>query len=312
MSNTAKVPTGIEKRTQLLHLDPKSIVVVEGRNPRNDSGYGDINTLAESIKNDGVKTPIKIQSKDGQWQLLDGHRRHKALMLLISQGVQNLTVPAIRVEDGWGEKEVLLDMALSNSGKPFAPLEEAKLYQRLKDEFNMTVKEIALHVGKSLSHVSDKLAILNSDETLVEAINDGDIKPSDAITMVRKSKGDLQKQKEMVQKAKSEGTKVVTRSLTKGRMSKDQWDFAIDLVEERFSASCISANDIDIKNLVHNPDFDSAILENPDWALLYYLGQMQAVSKMANFDTINELISKTSERSAKSLNKEIKNNPRIH
>lgn len=50
-------------------------------------------------------------------------------------------------------------------------------------------------VGKSLSHVSDKLALLRADESVKKAITEKRITASDANTIVRKSRGDKKKTK---------------------------------------------------------------------------------------------------------------------
>lgn len=295
MSKLDKLPEGVLKRTQLLHLDPASIFEVEGRNPR--TIYTEIDELAESIKLNGVMRPITVQNRNGRWELMDGHRRLRAVMKVVKEGTA-LLVPAIRVDDSLEEKDVLLSMMTSNTGKPFAPFEEAALYKRLKDEFGLTVKDIAIHIGKSASHVSDKLALLNADISVQQAVQEGEMKASDANTIIRKSRGDKDLQKQLTEAAKATNVKAVTTELTKGRLNELQWNIAIKVVED-FVPSYISATDPELKKLFNAENFEELVLNDPNWTFLYKLGQLSAIASLGNFENNNHLISKANEKAEK-------------
>ena len=58
---------------EIVLVKPHEVIVVEGRNPR--MTLLNIEQLAESIEENGVRNPIKIQMGDEGYELVDGHRR---------------------------------------------------------------------------------------------------------------------------------------------------------------------------------------------------------------------------------------------
>ena len=204
---------------KLLHLDPRDIQVIEGRNSRFD--YGNIDELADSIKANGMKQPVKVQIKDDCYHLVDGHRRLKACMQLVSKGFIP-DVLAMAISSDITEDEILSDMIISNDGKHFSPLEEAMMLQKLRDTFKWSQNDIAKKIGKSLSHVSNRIALLNADDSIKEALVDGTLKTQEALAIVRKSNGDKEAQKEIVKRTKSGETGVVNKELLKGRFNAEQ------------------------------------------------------------------------------------------
>lgn len=210
---------------QIKNLTIDDIKVIEGRNPR--LALANIEQLAESIEENGIRNPIKVQYNGKRYELVDGHRRLAACQFLYDTKEIKMTIPSVVVDHYKNESDVLVEMMVSNDSEPFAPFEEAMLYARLRDEFKLKNDEIALRVGKSLSHVSDKLALLRADESIKKAIAEKKITASDANTIVRKSKGDKEKQKEAVERIEKEGRQqVIDKELKKGRMAKPLWEQA--------------------------------------------------------------------------------------
>lgn len=210
--------------TNLTTVQHHDVVVVEGRNPR--ILLSNIEQLADSIEENGVRNPIKVQVVDAEYELVDGHRRLAACKYLFDTKEILIDIPAIIVEHA-DESDILIEMMVSNDSEPFAPFEEAILYARLRDEFDMNNDQIARRIGRSISHVSDKLALLRADETVKKAVAEKVISASDANTIIRKSKGDTEKQKELVGRVETEGReKVIDKELKKGRMAKPLWEHA--------------------------------------------------------------------------------------
>ena len=83
------------KKTDLLLIDPKNIVVEENFNVRSD--YGDIDGLSKSIIEVGQLEPISVSKIRGteQYVLTDGHRRMKAILKAIEDGFEIQYVKAI-------------------------------------------------------------------------------------------------------------------------------------------------------------------------------------------------------------------------
>jgi ParB family chromosome partitioning protein len=210
---------------EVITVTPYEVHVIEGRNPR--TALLNIEQLAESIEENGVRNPIKVQPNDEGYELVDGHRRLAACQYLFDTKELVINIPAVVVDHYQDESDVLVEMMVSNDSEPFAPFEEAMLYSRLRDEFDMNNDKIAKRVGKSISHVSDKLALLRADASVKKAVAEKTLSVSDANTVIRKSKGDTEKQKEIVERVEKEGREqVIEKELKKGRMAKPLWERA--------------------------------------------------------------------------------------
>lgn len=220
---------------KIIHVKSHEVTVIEGRNPR--ITLLNIEQLAESIEENGIRNPIKVQTGEDGYELVDGHRRLAACQYLYDTKELEVDIPAVIV-DHQSEADVLVEMMVSNDSEPFAPFEEATLFTRLRDEFGMTNEQIARRVGKSISHVSDKLALLRADETVKKAVEDQVISAADANTIIRKSKGSAEKQKELVERVQAEGREqVIDKELKKGRLPKPAWALAEQAHDEVWSCA---------------------------------------------------------------------------
>lgn len=148
-------------------VDPRKIVIIDNFNVRKD--YGDIEELANSITENGVKVAIRVkkhkiakntvlmdgsvivESTDG-YALIDGHRRCRALKFLFQNGKGIDRVPVEIVQESKTEEQRTIEMYVANTGKPFTPMENAELFGRLNRVHKKTPQEIAKKLGvKSLS-----------------------------------------------------------------------------------------------------------------------------------------------------------------
>lgn len=269
---------------EIVLVKPDEVFVVEGRNPR--MTLLNIEQLAESIEENGVRNPIKVQMGDEGYELVDGHRRLAACQYLYDTKELVIQIPAVKV-DHKSEADILVEMMVSNDSEPFAPFEEATLYTRLRDEFKLNNEQIAQRVGKSVSHVSDKLALLRADETLKKAVEEKIISASDANTIVRKSKGSTEKQKELVQRVQTEGREqVIDKELKKGRLPKPAWALAEQAHDEVWSCAmnlnkdvCMGA--LDSKNV--REWLEGTFEDDVDAVMFAFgLGQLEVFKNMSS------------------------------
>ena len=168
--------------------------------------------------------------------------------------------------------------------------------------FKMNNEQIAQRVGKSVSHVSDKLALLRADETLKKAVEEKIISASDANTIVRKSKGSTEKQKELVQRVQKEGREqVIDKELKKGRLPKPAWALAEQAHDEVWSCAmnlnkevCMDA--LDSKNV--REWLEGTFEENVDEVMFAFgLGQLEVFKNMSSL-SMKELWDRLEERLA--------------
>ncbi len=149
------------------------------KQPREDFGYQDLEDLINSIKEHGILQPLVVTKIDGEnYELIAGERRYRAAKFL------NLkTVPAI-VRTAKDQEKLELALIENIQRKNLNPVEEAKAFQRLMNEFNLTQEEVSQRVGKSRSVVANTLRLLGLPEEILQALRSGKIKESHGRTLL--------------------------------------------------------------------------------------------------------------------------------
>jgi len=158
------------QRTDLLKLDPREIIVESGFNVRQD--FGDMEALIQSIASNGVLTPLRGFKKGDKYVLTDGHRRHRAAMHLITEGVE-MRIPFIASKEK-GEETRLLQMYLSNDGKRLNAIETSELMKRFIN-LGLKPKEISQKLGISVVTISNLLLIADLPVKLKKRIENNEI-----------------------------------------------------------------------------------------------------------------------------------------
>lgn len=119
--------------------------------------------LVDSIREHGILEPLVVAKTPAGVQLIAGERRWRAARIV---GLREVPV-IIRETTPRG----MLEMAIVENVQrvDLNPIERARAFQRLVDEFQLPTSEIAKRVGKSQAYVSNSLRLL----TLPDAIKDG-------------------------------------------------------------------------------------------------------------------------------------------
>ena len=149
--------------------------------PRRDFNEESIKELAASIRQFGIIQPLvvtKIEKEiptgtEVEYQIIAGERRWLAAKYL---GLE--TVPAIiKIVDV--ERERLELAVIENIQREnLNPIETARAFARLQDEFNLTQREIAARLGKSRVAVANALRLLDLPKQIQDAIAEGKISES--------------------------------------------------------------------------------------------------------------------------------------
>jgi len=129
--------------------------------------------LADSIAKSGIMQPIVVRpiDEEGQvrYEIIAGERRWRAAKL-----AGEITIPAI-IRDISDQQALELALIENVQRQDLTPLEEARGYQRLMDEFSYTQEELSQAVGKSRSHIANLLRMLNLPHQVKEMLERGDI-----------------------------------------------------------------------------------------------------------------------------------------
>ena len=168
------------KRTDIFSIDPRNIMVAEGFNSRVD--FGDIDVLAQQIKESGLKNPIHVQKAQGEedkYTLVDGERRYRAIMKLIEQGEQIDYVKAIIVPANTPKLDLYVEQAMCNEGKPFTNYEYAVLAKKIYDECHLTYAEIGRKLGKETGTIQYFIEMFTWPERWIALVRDGKLCLSD-------------------------------------------------------------------------------------------------------------------------------------
>lgn len=140
----------------ILHV-PLSSIDADDAQTRKD--FGDLAGLIPSISEHGVVSPIIISPISiGRYRIMAGERRYRA-----SRELDLDAIPAIvrNVED---QHRLELQIIENLHRKDLNPIEEAKSYRRLMDEFNLTQEQVAKRIGKSKSSINELLRLLDFPE----------------------------------------------------------------------------------------------------------------------------------------------------
>jgi len=138
--------------------------------PRRDFDEGKLAELADSIREHGVITPIIVKKNaNGFYQIVAGERRWRASKLAGQK-----TIPAI-VRDMDKAEFYEISLIENLQRQDLNPIEEAKGYKRLMDEFSMTQEQISKKLGKSRSSVANSLRILNLPKEVIAFVEKGDL-----------------------------------------------------------------------------------------------------------------------------------------
>ena len=135
--------------------------------PRRKFDMESIEELAESIKVYGVIQPIIVTKKDGFYEIVAGERRWRA-----SKKAGLTEIPCIiRENDERTNKEIALIENIQR--EDLNPIEKARGFRQLIDEYGMTQQELADKIGMNRTTVTNSLRILNLDKRVIDLALEG-------------------------------------------------------------------------------------------------------------------------------------------
>jgi len=168
---------------QLTQLSPGKIRANETMNSRID--YGDIQELADSIRESGLQQPLTVvPDSDGNYRVVDGFRRMRAISLLSKSGQAPGEIPVLIRE--LSETDSLYLQCTGNQGKQLTPLEFGELCRRLEAK-GETLSEISRKTGKSTNYINDCIGLSYAPEAIQEAVKSGQISGTRAIKLMKET-----------------------------------------------------------------------------------------------------------------------------
>ena len=182
--------------------------------------------LVDSIREHGVLEPLVIAKTPAGYQIIAGERRWRAAKLA---GLTH--IPSIIRETS---PKGMLEMALVENVQrvDLNPLDRAKGFERLMNEFGLTTSEIAVRIGKSVAYVSNSIRLLSLPDALKDGLLSGLISEGharalaaiddqplmvEAYKIILRESGSVRRAEELARRMKSKSNQSVERQgLKKG------------------------------------------------------------------------------------------------
>jgi len=173
------------KKDNGLLLIPIERIFRDENQPRKEFDKEKIEELAQSIHKNGLIQPLIVIKKDSEnYTLVAGERRWRA-----SQIANLKILPALLLPTDLDKDEISLIENIQRENLKVT--EEARAYQRLIEKNNYTHDQLSKIVGKSRSHITNLLRILNLHEYFSDLLNKGTISMGHARALVGKTPQEL-------------------------------------------------------------------------------------------------------------------------
>jgi len=154
---------------ELAHL-PVETIHPNPRQPRRRFDTEATTALAESIKVQGIVQPVLVRPRPaGGFELIAGERRWRA-----AQQAGKPTIPAL-VRETDDRDTLLLGIVENVAREQLTPVEEARAYALLVDEFGLSLGEIGERVGRSKPAVSNRMRLLELSEDVLGMVERGEL-----------------------------------------------------------------------------------------------------------------------------------------
>ena len=155
--------------TQLAHL-PVEQVHPNPRQPRRRFDHEATAGLADSIRAQGVVQPVVVRPRaEGGFELIAGERRWRA-----AREAGMPTVPAV-IREADDRETLLLGLVENVARENLSPIEEARGYAVLMDEFELSLGDVSERVGRSKPAISNKLRLLELSDDVLAMVERGEL-----------------------------------------------------------------------------------------------------------------------------------------
>ncbi|MCR5430504.1 MAG: ParB/RepB/Spo0J family partition protein [Eubacterium sp.] len=165
---------------------PVSSIEPNRNQPRKNFDKAELEELADSIKRYGVIQPLVVQKKNDYYEIIAGERRWRAAKL-----AKIKEVPVV-IKDY--EPQVASEIALIENlqRSDLNPIEEAKAYKNLIEEYDLRQEDVATRLSKSRSAITNSMRLLNLSEKVQKMIEAGDLQMGHARALLGLENEDLQ------------------------------------------------------------------------------------------------------------------------
>lgn len=196
-------------KIERLDLQPQELLVHQlqpGKyQPRRDIAPAELESLADSVRAQGVIQPIIVRPLninsplgDLQFEIIAGERRWRAAQ---SAGLEKVPVVVRDVSD---QSAMVMALIENIQREDLNPMEEARAFERLSKEFSLTHVQISETVGKSRTAITNSLRLLTLSEEIKVFLEQGHLDVGHAkVLLSLKESQQLQVAKTIIEKGLS-------------------------------------------------------------------------------------------------------------
>ncbi len=156
-----------------------STLIPNRSQPRRIFGENDLNSLAESIKENGMIQPICVRRSGALYEIISGERRTRAAKLA---GLNEVPCIIMSVDD---EKSALMALIENIQRKDLSFFEEALAIEKLISVYGLTQETAAERLGKAQSTIANKLRLLRFSDAERSMIINADLSERQARALIR-------------------------------------------------------------------------------------------------------------------------------
>ncbi len=149
--------------------------------PRKHFSKENLEELTNSIKEQGIIQPIVVRpnkSEEGKYEIIAGERRWLASQ---NAGLHEVPVVILDVDD---VKSLEFAIVENVQRQDLNPIEEAKGYQKLIDDFNYNQEKLSKFIGKSRSYIANSLRLLALPGEVITMVENGNLSAGHARSLI--------------------------------------------------------------------------------------------------------------------------------
>ena len=149
--------------------------------PRKNFNKESLDEVTNSIKEQGVIQPIVVRpskSPEGKYEIIAGERRWLASQ---NAGLHDVPVVVLDVDD---VKSLEFAIVENVQRQDLNPIEEARGYQSLIDEFNYNQDKLSKFIGKSRSYIANSLRLLSLPNEILLMVEEGKLSAGHARSLI--------------------------------------------------------------------------------------------------------------------------------
>ena len=166
------------EKENLKHINISQIIPNKDQ-PRKKFNQKELDELSESIKTQGILQPIVVRKKsDNSFEIIAGERRWRAAQIA---GLHEVPTIVKQLSDSQVIQAALIENIQREN---LNPVEEAKAYKSILSSNEISSENLSKIIGKSRSHISNIVRLLELDTKILEFIESGKLSMGHARALI--------------------------------------------------------------------------------------------------------------------------------